>query len=63
MLDDRFQDVSGERPSLAVTAVVTVLACAGSLCWQWGGEGLPFCNHCNTDTCSFYSGLAVKDKI
>ena len=29
MLDDHFQDTSGERPSLALTAVMTVLARAG----------------------------------
>lgn len=63
-MDDHSQDTSEERPFLALTALVTVLAQGGSLCWQGrAGEELSVCKQCNTESCTFYSELAVVNKI
>lgn len=56
---DGFQDVSGETPSLAPTAAMSSGSCSPGR----AGEGLSVCNRCSVERRSFYSGLAVKDKI
>lgn len=56
------QDTPGR--DLFLLSQLWTLLCQGGLCWQGrAGEELSVCNQCNTESCRFYSELAVVDQM